>query len=233
LLQGDVVNAMTEFRSGLEHLQDGDKREALLRWSGAGALVSDPQRTAESCREIWLERPTDYCAAFLLAQCLGRLGNVSEADDLILHASRQLRENGLSDPERWLQLMWSVWAQEAGEFVLAVNGYRRLLDGRPDDQIALQNYALLLAAAPDPGLRDGASAIAAAQRACDLSEWKSWRTVSVLAAAYAEVGDFTRAVRLAEVALRLAPQREKSVRANRVEQYRRGERYRIVPASGA
>ena len=43
-------------------------------------------------------------------------------------------------------------------------------------------------------LRDGQRAIAAATRACALSDWKDAVNLATLAAAYAEAGDFVQAV---------------------------------------
>src|SRR5262249_19208480 len=53
--------------------------------------------------------------------------------------------------------------------------------------------AWLWATGPD-GVRDGKRAVEAATRACELTDWKENEFLDTLAAAYAEVGDFDKAV---------------------------------------
>ena len=43
--------------------------------------------------------------------------------------------------------------------------------------------------------RDGKKAVASATRACELTDWTDARLLDVLAAAYAEAGDFESAVK--------------------------------------
>jgi hypothetical protein len=54
--------------------------------------------------------------------------------------------------------------------------------------------AWLLATYPDDKFRDGARAIELAIKACELTDYKDGGVVDTLAAAYAESGDFKRAV---------------------------------------
>jgi tetratricopeptide (TPR) repeat protein len=55
--------------------------------------------------------------------------------------------------------------------------------------------ASILAACPDAKYRDGSRAVDAATRCCELAGWKSPYALEVLAAAYAEIGDFGSAVK--------------------------------------
>lgn len=61
--------------------------------------------------------------------------------------------------------------------------------------------AWLLATCPDAKYRDGARAVEAARRACQLSSWKQGSYIDTLAAAYAAAGDFMRAVQYERQAL--------------------------------
>jgi Flp pilus assembly protein TadD len=57
------------------------------------------------------------------------------------------------------------------------------------------HLAWLLAACPNANFRNGAKAVEYAKKACELSGWKDASTLSTLAAAYAEAGDFDNAVK--------------------------------------
>ena len=67
------------------------------------------------------------------------------------------------------------------------------------------NLAWLFATCPEPSCRNGLKAIEFAKRACDRSDWHCWSFISTLAAAYAEVGDFEKAVSFQKVAIAMAP----------------------------
>jgi tetratricopeptide (TPR) repeat protein len=79
---------------------------------------------------------------------------------------------------------------------------RDIVDNAPDSPRMLDESAWLLATHPDPKVRDGARAVELAERACTLSERRVPVMLDTLAAAYAEAGDFARAIGAVEEALK-------------------------------
>jgi tetratricopeptide (TPR) repeat protein len=67
------------------------------------------------------------------------------------------------------------------------------------------NYAWLLATSTEPRVRDGRESLKYALLACRQSQWNCWAFLGTLAAAYAECGDYRRAVGWQSASLRLAP----------------------------
>lgn len=63
------------------------------------------------------------------------------------------------------------------------------------------NLARVLATAPDEKLRDGKKALESAKKAVDMIKYRDGRFLDTLAAAYAETGDFTKAVQTQQKAL--------------------------------
>jgi len=84
------------------------------------------------------------------------------------------------------------------------DGLERLRDiaaNAPDSPRMLDELAWLLATYPDSKSRDGSEAVRLAERACALTERRIPALLDTLAAAYAEGGDFPRAISVAEEAL--------------------------------
>ena len=88
-------------------------------------------------------------------------------------------------------LYWS----ERGNHGLEVAALKEIVKRDPDDAFTLNGLAWVLATCPDASLRDGKMAVETATRACELSKWTEASFLDTLAAAYAETGDYTTAVR--------------------------------------
>jgi tetratricopeptide (TPR) repeat protein len=85
----------------------------------------------------------------------------------------------------------------------APDGLQRLRDiatNAPDSPRMLDEVAWLLATYPDSNSRDGAEAVRLAERACAVTDRRVPALLATLAAAYAETGDFSRAVATGEEA---------------------------------
>src|SRR5262249_20706079 len=109
----------------------------------------------------------------------------------------------------------------------ALADYDEAIRLEPRYATAFINRAWLWATCPDARLRDAAKAVQSATRACELDGGNAAEDIGTRAGAYAEAGDFAKAVEFQEKANGLytsQDQREKGER--RLKLYREGKPYR-------
>jgi tetratricopeptide (TPR) repeat protein len=83
---------------------------------------------------------------------------------------------------------------QMSEFTKAAEDFTAAIKLDPKNAGARTGLAVLRATCPDANMRDGASAVQYATEACKLTHWKDVSSLSVLAAAYAECGQFDKAI---------------------------------------
>lgn len=93
-----------------------------------------------------------------------------------------------------------LWYQKK-DYERAIKDFDEALRLNPKLLKALNNKAWVLASCPDKRYRDGKKAVELATKACELTEWKDPMFLDTLAIAYAETGDFDKAVEYVEKAL--------------------------------
>jgi tetratricopeptide (TPR) repeat protein len=120
-----------------------------------------------------------------------------------------------------------------GQVQQALVEWRAALRAQPDFLPALNEAAHVLAASPDASARNGAEAVALAERAVKLSGGHEAIYLDTLAAAYAEVGRFADAVATARRGLEIATSRDQSQLreglAARLGLYQERKPYRDAP----
>ncbi len=102
---------------------------------------------------------------------------------------------------RHAQCNLGVALARQGQTEEAIAHYYQAIKYDPDDRYALNNLASLRATSPRAALRNGAEAVALAERAFRLSNGGEAALTATLAAAYAEAGRFPDAVRTAREAI--------------------------------
>ena len=197
---------------------------------GLGELLIDQGKfdgAVEQFTEVLRLQPKHEPAWLQLGIARAGQGKLPEAVEAFSAALRMQPD----DAEAHYHLAMALRSQR--ETKEAIRHYHEALKAIPDFPEALNNLAWLLAANPDPQVRNGREAVELAERACKLTEYEQPIMVGTLAAAYAEVGRFPEAVTTAEKAEILAKQANQMEVAakNRslLELYRSGQPVRDIP----
>jgi tetratricopeptide (TPR) repeat protein len=114
------------------------------------------------------------------------------------------------------------------EWAKAVADYEQVIELNPESTVGLNGLAWMLCTAPDDKVRDGKRAVELAQKACDLTGHKNGGYLDTLAAAYAEAGEFAKAIEWQEKALKAGdlPVKEVDGARQRLELYKTKKPYR-------
>jgi protein O-mannosyl-transferase len=97
----------------------------------------------------------------------------------------------------------AIALDEKGQSAEAIKHYEKALEISPQSVSALNNLAWLLATGSNASLRNGARAIQLAREAAELSGGTNALVLRTLAAAYAEAGQFGKAIENARTAMQL------------------------------
>ena len=171
--------------------------------------------------------PSDWRSYFLKSTVLVLAKRDDEALKQIDTSINLARKSNVS-PALLAQL-YSSKARSCIDYGRAEEAKRSLEQAvrlQPKDPSTLNALAWLLATSRERGVRDGRRAVALAQRACELSQWKNAFSIDTLAAASASVGNFSNAVKYQELAIsRLDPADRKAQAGGmgqRLQQYSNG-----------
>jgi tetratricopeptide (TPR) repeat protein len=118
---------------------------------------------------------------------------------------------------------------ETGDFDKAIADLQQALKLYPDSADALSGLAWIRATCPKAELRDGKKALEYAEKACKLTEFKEAGFLDTLAAAYAELGQFDKAIEWQTKVLKSPdslPKKELERAKLRLKLYKDGKPYR-------
>ncbi len=89
------------------------------------------------------------------------------------------------------------------QFNKAIADYGEAIRLDPKGALAYNATAWIWATCPETKYRDGKKAVEAATHACELSQWRDAEHLGTLAAAYAEAGEFAKAIEFQVKAIKL------------------------------
>lgn len=222
LNRGRVEEAIAEFREAVRAKpNDAGVHNNLGLALSRGGRADDAMIQYETA--LWID-PDDFMGHVNLGAALANRKRFDEAIQHFRDASA--RRPDLAGPH--LNLGMALYEQ--GKVADAVRSWAEAIRLEPDEVIALNRLAWVLATFPDASIRDGEHALELAKRAVQLVHHRDPAALDALAAAYAEVGQFAHAVTIGSQAVRLVlPESEGGYAAalqERLAHYRAGRPYR-------
>jgi tetratricopeptide (TPR) repeat protein len=195
LQEGDAEESISHLRKVVEkfprhapaHINLGN---ALLQTGQTDAAVAEYKQT--------LDLPFDHAEShYSIANAFRKKGDVEAA---IAHYRKAL-ENRPDFANAHNNLGNAL--RQQGKIQQAMHEYEAALKNDPELFLAANNLAWMLATSSDPSIRNGAKAVQLAEQANDQSGGDPL-ILHTLAAAYAENGQFPKAVEVAQHALEIA-----------------------------
>ncbi len=110
--------------------------------------------------------------------------------------------------------------QQMGREKLALEDYQRAVELAPQYHLALQNKAWLLTTAKEETVRDPGEAVKAATAVCEISQYKDFSDLTLLAAAHAAAGEFETAIGWQEKTADLGNADQQKIVQKLIELYR-------------
>jgi tetratricopeptide (TPR) repeat protein len=190
-------------------VQNGMWKEAFK--ASSKAAKAHPERwwlqAARAAAASNLNRPKDVIDAVDAALKT----NAGDANRLNLAQLYTLRANALS---------------RLGRKSEALVNFHSAISLSKTDPVCRAGAAWAYATSGDPQIRNGATAVALATEAAKLSAWKDDTVLDVLAAGYAEVGDFKSALKWEEKAILLGSVQDVPFYQHRLLNYQAGKPWR-------
>jgi tetratricopeptide (TPR) repeat protein len=113
-----------------------------------------------------------------------------------------------------------------GNFAKAIQDHEKHIRMEPKNANGYYNLARIYGTCMDARYRDGKKAVQNAKKACELNGWKDPVLLDTLAAAYAEAGDFKKAIEWQQKAMPASSPAVADLLRERMDLYKMGKPYR-------
>jgi protein O-mannosyl-transferase len=174
-------NDVAENNLGIVFLRQGKVEEAISLLQAAIELRPDNSPAQENLAKAFLQK-----------------GQVAEA---LVHYRKLLELQ--PDNIEVHNIVGTVLIQQ-GRIKEGVEEWQKVLAIQPDNGNAMSNLAWVFATSPDDSVRDGTKAVQLASEALRISGHRIPMLFRTLAAAYAETGEFSKAIQTAQQGIELA-----------------------------
>ncbi len=225
-LKGDTEAALRDYSQAIR-LSPGDARA----YNNRGALYRRHGRVDEAFADLnqALNLSPDFASAiYNRGLCYYKEGKMARAVDDFTKAIRLSPPGEAAKAFQWRGLAY----YHQREWVKAKEDLRMAIRLAPDGPDGYNDLAWVLATCPGTSMRDGKEAVKLGRRACDLGGGKRWYCVGTLSAAFAETGDFAKAIEYEERAITMpgvtAAGQAKALKC--LELFREGRPYHETPS---
>ncbi|QDU11900.1 tetratricopeptide repeat protein [Gimesia aquarii] len=170
-----------------------------------------------------MEMDADYGQAVLLLHKALYLKNTEKLESAI----KKIDEILELKPDLVIALTHRAQANESLEnYAEAISDYKKAIKIEPEYWLPHHSLVFLLAACEREEIRDGSLALKHAQQSLELLPIKFWVNYGALAIAYAETGQFEKAIETQKQAVLLAPEKQKGKASQRVRLFSERKPYR-------
>ncbi len=192
---GQYNRAVREFRLALTAKPDAEGHNNL---GAAFQHLGRFEEAAEQYRQALGIDSTYISALSNLGVVYYETGKLDEA----IASLERVVEIKRPTPDVYLNL--GTFYKQAGRLEAALHAFRQGVALAAEDLRFAYQLGWLLAAAAEQALRNGEEAVRLAEKVCEASGYRKPGTLDLLAAAYAETGEFEKAVQTAARSYRLA-----------------------------
>jgi tetratricopeptide (TPR) repeat protein len=206
--RGHHQMAVAEFRRALQVKPDAQAHDDL---GVALQALGKFDEAAEHHRAALALNPKFVEALNNLATALFETGRIEEAIAYV----KEVQKLHPAFPEAYLNL--GTFYMRAGREAEAIEAFRQGLARTPDHLRLAMRLAWLLATSSPATLRNGSEAVRLAKTVCEKTDYLIPETLDVLAAAYAEVGQFDQAIELARRAHQLLSSAQRTKLAGQIQ----------------
>lgn len=198
LRSGDISEALQHYKSVLQI----DSANSAVHLALGNTLFStgDTEGAIEHLRAVLKIEPDNSEAQLNLASALASEGKLPEAVAAYETTLRLVPNSALAHYQFGIALLDGHREKEA------LREFREALRLTPESVLTLDKMGWILSTSPEAAVRNGKEAITLAQRACEITQNGNPFTLSTLSAAYAEDGQFDKAIASAEKSKSLTDQ---------------------------